>query len=335
MPMPCALFWPEKEVKMKFTAQEVFDAYDRIKPYIPDTPLYESVHLGEGDRRYFFKLECFQPVKSFKVRGALNKMLTLTEEERERGVATVSSGNHGSSVAYAAKMLGIKNADIIIPGPAPKAKEDMIRFFGGNVLRMGNDYDEAHAEGMKYIEEKGMTYIDAYYDDFKIYGGQGTIACEILRQNPDIDTIVVPMGGGGLSTGIAVAAKAIKPGIRVIGVQTEACPAFIKSFEDKVCYEEYPVTGDTLCDALVGGVGRLAYETLPEYIDDIIEVKETTIRRATKLMIKDERFIAEGGSCSTIAAVLDERERVGGKNIALVISGGNIDGDLMTEILTK
>ena len=110
-------------------------------------------------------------------------------------------------------------------------------------------------------------------------------------------------------------------------MQTEACPAFIKSFEDKVCYEEYPVTGDTVCDALVGGVGRLAYETLPEYIDDIIEVKEETVRRATRMMIKDERFIAEGGSCTTIAAVMDNRERVGGKNVALVISGGNIDGD--------
>ena len=320
---------------MKFTAQEVFEAYDRIKPYIPDTPLYESVHLGDGERRYFFKLENLQPVKSFKIRGALNKMLTLTEEEKARGVATVSSGNHGTSVAYAARMLGIENADVIIPGPAPKAKEEMIKFFGGNVIRMGHDYDSAHAEGMKYIEEKGMTYIDAYYDDFKIYGGQGTIGCEILRQNPDIDTIVIPVGGGGLSTGIAVAAKAIKPEIRIIGVQTEACPAFIKAFEDKVLYEEYPITGDTICDATVGGCGKLAYEVLPEVMDDIIEIKESTIRKATKFMIKDERFIAEGGSCMTLAAVLDHRERVGGKNIALVISGGNIDGDLMTQLLNE
>ena len=320
---------------MKFTAQEVFEAYDRIKPYIPDTPLYESVHLGDGERRYYFKLENLQPVKSFKIRGALNKMLTLTKEEKAKGVATVSSGNHGTSVAYAAKMLGIERADIIIPGPAPKAKEEMIKFFGGNVMRMGFDYDSAHAEGMKYIEEKGMTYIDAYYDDVKIYGGQGTIACEILRQNPDIDTIVAPIGGGGLSTGIAVAAKAIKPEIRIIGVQTEACPAFIKAFEDKVLYEEYPITGDTICDATVGGCGKLAYEVLPEIIDDIIEIKESTIRKATKLMIKDERFIAEGGSCMTLAAILDHRERVSGKNIALVISGGNIDGDLMTQLLNE
>ena len=134
---------------------------------------------------------------------------------------------------------------------------------------------------------------------------------------------------------IAVAAKAIKPDVRVIGVQTEACPAMIKAIEDKVFYEEYPVTGDTVCDALVGGVGKLSYELLPEYIDDIIEVKEETIRKAVGLMIRDEKIIAEGGSCTTVAAVMDFRERVGGKNIALVISGGNIDGDLMVEILNE
>ena len=146
---------------------------------------------------------------------------------------------------------------------------------------------------------------------------------------------MVPIGGGGLSTGIAVAAKAINPDVRVIGVQTEACPAMIKAIEDKVFYEEYPVTGDTVCDALVGGVGKLSYELLPEYIDDIIEVKAETIRKAVRLMIRDETIIAEGGSCTTVAAVMDFRERVGGKNIALVISGGNIDGDLMVEILNE
>ena len=319
----------------KLTAQEVLDAYERISPYVSRTPLAESVYLGDGGRKYFFKLECQQPVKSFKIRGALNKMLTLTEEERERGVATVSSGNHGSSVAYAARLLGIKNADIIIPGMAPKAKEDLIRFFGGNPLRMGRNYDEAHALGMKYIEENGLTYIDAYYDDEKIYAGQGTIALEILEQNPDIDTIVVPIGGGGLSTGIAVYAKYAKPDIRVIGVQTEACPAMIRALEDKVFYEEFPIDENTICDALVGGVGKLSYEMLGDYIDDIIEVKESTIRKATRFMIRDEKYIAEGGSCTTIAAVMDERERVGGKNIALVISGGNIDGGLMAELLNE
>lgn len=320
---------------MAFNFEEVKQAYERIKPFVRKTPLEESFYLNDDDRRYFFKLETMQRAKSFKIRGAMNKMLTLTEEEKQRGIATISSGNHGSSVSYAASLLGIENAKVIVPETTPKSKVDKIRYFGADVMLMGSNYDEAHALGMKFIDEKGMTYIDAYYDDPKIYEGQGTIAIEILEQNPDIDTIVVPIGGGGLITGIAVAAKALKPGIRVIGVQTEACPAMIKAIEDKVFYEEYPVTGDTVCESLVGGVGKLSYELLPQFIDDIIEVKEKTIREAVRFMIKDEKIIAEGGSCTTVAAVMDFRERVGGKNIALVISGGNIDGDLMVKLMNE
>ena len=316
-----------------FSAQEVRDAYVRIKPYIYRTPLEESLYLGEDGRRYFFKLECAQTVKSFKLRGALSKMTTLTEEESRRGVATISSGNHGASVSYAAQLLGIENAVVIVPETTPKAKVDKIRFYGAQALLLGKNYDEAHRLGMAYIEEHGMTYIDAYYDDPKIYGGQGTIALEILEQNPQIDTIVVPIGGGGLSTGIAVYAKSVRPDIRIIGVQTEACPAMIRAFADDVFYEEYPVTGDTVCDALVGGVGKLAFEILRDYIDDIIEVKEASIRKAVKYMIKEEKFIVEGASASTVAAVMDNRERVGGKNVALVMSGGNIDGELMVQLL--
>lgn len=316
-----------------FSAQEVRDAYERIKPYIYRTPLEESLYLGEDGRRYFFKLECAQTVKSFKLRGALSKMTTLTEEERRRGVATISSGNHGASVSYAAQLLGIENAVVIVPETTPKAKVDKIRFYGAQAMLLGKNYDEAHRLGMAYIEEHGMTYIDAYYDDPKIYGGQGTIALEILEQNPQIDTIVVPIGGGGLSTGIAVYAKSVRPDIRIIGVQTEACPAMIRAFADDVFYEEYPVTGDTVCDALVGGVGKLAFEILRDYIDDIIEVKEASIRKAVKYMIKEEKFIVEGASASTVAAVMDNRDRVGGQNVALVMSGGNIDGELMVQLL--
>lgn len=318
-----------------FTAREVYDAYERIKNYIYKTPLEESLYLGTDEQKYFFKLESTQTVKSFKIRGALNKMSTLTEEERQRGVATISSGNHGASVSYAAKLLGIKNAKIIVPETTPQAKVDKIKYYGADVMLMGSGYDEAHAMGMSYIEENGMTYIDAYYDDPKIYGGQGTIAIEIVDQNPDIDTIVVPIGGGGLITGIAVAAKAIKPDIRIIGVQTEACPAMIRAYEDNVFYEEYPTTGDTVCDALVGGVGKLSYDILKDYADDLIEVKEATIRKAVKHMIKEEKFIVEGASAATVAAVMDDRERIGGKNIALVMSGGNIDGDLMVKLLNQ
>ena len=318
-----------------FSAQEVFDARDRIRDYVYKTPLEQSLYLGEGDREYFFKLECLQTVKSFKIRGAINKMLTLTDEQRAKGVVAISSGNHGASVSYGAKLLGIKKAVIIVPETTPKAKTDKIEFYGGQVMRLGKNYDEADKLGAAYIKEHDMTKIDAYYDDVKVYAGQGTVALEILEQRPDIDTIVVPIGGGGLITGISVAAKAIKPDIRVVGVQTEACPAMIKSLEDHVFYDEYPVVCDTVCDALVGGVGKLSYELAGDCIDDIIQVRESSIRKAVKYMIKDEKIIAEGGSCTTVAAVRDFRERVGGRKIALVISGGNIDGELMVSLLNQ
>lgn len=214
---------------MSFSFKDVKDAYERIKNYVRKTPLEESYYLGDGTRKYFYKLESFQRAKSFKIRGALNKMMTLTEEEKERGIATVSSGNHGSSVSYAASILGIKNSKIIVPQSTPQSKIDKIKYFGAEVMLMGKNYDEAHTFGMTYIKENGLTYIDAYYSDPHIYAGQGTIAIEVLEQNEDIDTIVVPIGGGGLITGIAVAAKAIKPDVRIIGVQTEACPAMINS----------------------------------------------------------------------------------------------------------
>lgn len=319
---------------MSFNYEEVKQAYERISPYIRKTPLEESFYLGDEERKYYFKLESFQRAKSFKIRGALNKMMTLTEEEREKGVATISSGNHGSSVSYAASLLGIANAKVIVPETTPQSKVDKVKYFGADVMLMGKNYDEAHALGMKYIEENGMTYIDAYYDDPKIYGGQGTIAIEILEQNPDIDTIVVPIGGGGLITGISVAAKAIKPSIRVVGVQTEACPAMIKAYEDGIFYEEYPCE-ESLCDSLIGGIGALSYAMAKDYVDDFIAVSEETIAKAVSFMARDEKYIVEAGSCTTVAAVMDFRERIGGKNIALVLSGGNIDGDVLHRLMAN
>lgn len=319
---------------MAFDYNEVKEAYVRIKDFVRKTPLEQSFYLGDGEREYFFKLESFQKVKSFKIRGALNKMMTLTPDEIEKGVATISSGNHGSSVSYAASLLGIRNAKVIVPETTPQSKVDKIKYFGSDVMLMGKNYDEAHALGMKYIEEHGMTYIDAYYDDPKIYGGQGTVAIEILEQNPDIDTIVVPIGGGGLITGIAVAAKSIKPDIRIVGVQTEACPAMIKSYEDGVFYEEYPCEA-SLCDSLIGGIGALSYEMAKDYVDDFIAVSEDTIAKAVRFMAMEEKYIVEAGSCTTVAAVMDFRERIGGKNIALVLSGGNIDGAVLYDLMGR
>lgn len=319
---------------MTFNYKDTEDAYNRIKNYTVKTPLDESFYLGNENKKYFFKLESFQKVKSFKIRGALNKMLTLNNEEKKRGVATISSGNHGSSVSYAAKLLGIANVKIIVPASTPQSKIDKIEYFGGEAILLGKNYDEANSLGMNYILENNLTYIDAYYDDPYIYGGQGTIGIEILEQNPNIDTIVVPIGGGGLITGIAVAAKHIKPDIKIIGVQTEACPAMVKAYEDNVFYEEYPNT-ETLCDSLIGGIGKLSYELAKDYVDEFLVVSENSIAKAVSFMAKQEKFIAEAGSCTTIAAVNEYPEKISGSNIALVISGGNIDGEILADTLNK
>ena len=319
---------------MSFNYKEIEAAYERISGVLPVTPLAESFDLSTEGQKYFFKLESLQKVKSFKIRGALNKMMTLSDGERKRGAATISSGNHGCSVSYAASLLGIENAKIIVPETTPKSKIEKIKYFGGDVMLMGRNYDEAHQKGMDFIEESGMTYIDPYYDDPKIYGGQGTTAIELLKQNPEIDTIIVPIGGGGLITGIAVAAKTINPEIRVIGVQTEACPAMIKSYEDNVFYKEYPCE-HSLCDSLIGGVGALSYAMVKDYVDDLIAVSEESIAKAVGFMAMEEKIVAEAGSCTTVAAVQDFRERIGGKNVALIISGGNIDGDLLFNLMEK
>lgn len=316
----------------RFDGADVRRALEAIRPYVRLTPLEESFYLNGNGRRYFFKLECLQRARSFKIRGAVNKMLSLTAAQREAGVGTVSSGNHGSSVAYAAQLLGIENAVVIVPEATPQSKVDKIEYFGGRALRMGRDYDEAHALGMAYIAEHGLTYVDAYYDDPLIYAGQGTVALEILQQNPEIDTIVVPVGGGGLITGIAMAAKSVKPGVRIVGVQTEACPAMIRSYADGRFYPEYP-SAPSLCDALLGGVGRLSYDMAKDYVDDWLIVSEPDIARAVSFMARQEKYVCEGGSCTTVAAVQHFADRIGGKNVALVISGGNIDGDVLARVL--
>ncbi|MEG0960747.1 MAG: pyridoxal-phosphate dependent enzyme, partial [Erysipelotrichaceae bacterium] len=166
--------------KNQFNVHDVELAYNRIKPYIYKTPLEKSIYLSTKDKQCFFKLENNQTIKAFKIRGALNKMLSMSEAEKELGVSTVSSGNHGIAVSYAANMLGIKKAVIIVPKTTPISKIEKIKYYGGEVLLMGENYDGAHTLGMKYIKDHQMTFIDSYYDDPLIYAGQGTIGLEIL-----------------------------------------------------------------------------------------------------------------------------------------------------------
>lgn len=317
----------------QLTYERILKAQERIRPFLPVTPLEKSIYLSTADRNVFLKLECQQPVRAFKIRGALNKLLSLTGEERKDGVAAVSSGNHGIAVAYVTKLLGMKPATVIVPKNTPDSKLEKLRYYGAKVLLMGDCFDEAAEQGMAYIWEKGYRFIDGWDEDAEVYAGQGTVGLEIMAQNPEIDTILAPIGGGGLCTGTAVAAKSINPKVRVIPVCTESCGAWTDSVREEKLYHEYP-SRESICEAMVGGIGRLSY-SMRSWIDEEITVSEQVIRKAMLHAICKEKIVAEAAGAVPIAAVLQHGDRIAGKNIALVISGGNADNRVLAEEFQK
>lgn len=305
---------------------EIEKAHQRIKPYIKRTELRKSTLFQSVNLH--LKLECHQLTNSFKIRGALSKITSLNPEILLKGVMTVSSGNHGAAVSYASNLLNISKANIIVPSCTPQSKIENIKKYGADVLIMGSNYDEAHQLGEDYKEKHDLTYIDAYYDDLFIYAGQGTIGLEIMDQMPDVDIILVPVGGGGLITGIATAAKAISKDVQVIGLQTSACPAMIRAIEENVFYDTFPIEPN-ICDALVGGIGKRAYEMRNETIDEMIEVDESAVFEAAETLYQKDGIIAEPSSCLFVAAINSNLERFKDMNVVAVVSGGNIDTDIL------
>lgn len=314
---------------------DVHEAYDRIKRYVRRTPLDDSLYLSDDEVRVRFKLESQQVGRSFKIRGVFNTMMQLSPEQIHRGVGTVSTGNHAIAVAYAAQQLGIENCVVIVPFGTARSKLDRMRLYGARVMTMGSNYDEALTLGLNYIDSSELFYVDPGQNDARVYAGQGTVGYEIALLHPSVDTIVVPVGSGGLITGVAIGARALRPDMRIVGVQTAACPAMVQSLADKVCYTSYPTMGETICDAVVGGVGRLAYEMLPELVDQWIVVEEEAIRSALRFMVVEEQTQLEGGSAMVVAAMREYPELVGGTNVALVITGGNVDGRMLGRVLNE
>lgn len=312
--------------------EDVIKSKERIGKYISETPLDYSIGLSDENTKVFLKLENQQKQKAFKVRGALSKLSSLTDDEKAQGVIAVSSGNHGAGVSYAAYLLGIKNAKIFVPETAPKAKVDRIKHYGAEVVQVGQNYDEAHAIAMKEMKKFDMTYIDSCSDE-QLIAGQGTVGLEIMLQNPETDIILVPIGGGGLITGVSIAAKYMKPDVKIVGVQTAACPAMVKSLEDNILYEEFS-SEESICDALIGGVTEIPFRMAKECIDDILVVQETTIRRATGYLLTEEKVVSEPSGAIGVAALMENPEYFRGKQVAIVITGGNLDGSLMRELLT-
>lgn len=317
------------------TGEDVRDAYERIKDRVRRTPLEDSLYLSDDDYRCRFKLESQQLGRSCKIRGAFNALLQLTPDQLRRGVGTVSTGNHAVAVAYAARELGIENCVVIVPYGTTGTKLDRIRFYGARVMIMGGTYNEALALGINYLDCNELFYVDPATYDVRVCAGLGTIGYEIALQHPKVDTIVCPVGRGGLMTGVAVGARSVRPDMRIVGVQTAACPSVYQSINDGFCYRNYPIEGETVCGAVVGGAGQIAYEMLPDLVDQWVIVDEADIRSALRFMVEGEQCMIEGASAMVVAAVREYPDLVGGTDVALIISGGNVDGHTLARVLNE
>ena len=282
--------------------------------------------------RIFLKLENLQMTGSFKERGACNKLMTLTAEERARGVITASAGNHAQGVAYTATRLGIDSV-IVMPEQTPLIKVQSTKSLGGRVILFGAGYDDAADEATRLGEQEGRVFVHPFNDPY-VMAGQGTLGLELIEQNPYLEAIIVPVGGGGLAAGVAVAVKETNPKIRVYGVQTSALPSMKSAIA-----AGHPVLlppGRTIADGIaVKRAGALTLEVLSKYLDDIALVDEEEIAEAILVLLEREKTVAEGAGATPLAAVLNKRLPIEGKRTALVISGGNIDVNFMSRIIER
>ncbi len=301
-----------------------------IEPYICRTPLRGSFFFSEVTGfDVYMKLENWQPTGSFKVRGALNFVNSFSPRERLQGVVAWSAGNHGLGVAYAAGIFEIP-ATIFVPKTTPEAKLRKFKYYPVE-LRTADTYEACEREGRDYAEKEGALVVHPY-DDWRTVAGQGTTGVEICEVMRELDAIIVPVGGGGLISGIAIAAKAIDPEIRIIAAQSAASPALQRSLTDKHCYETFPVER-SIAEGLAGGIGKIVYDLAPRYIDEIINVEEDQIRVAIRRLIEHEQMIVEASGAVGLAA-LEQVECVPrGSRIAVVVTGANLNMRLLHEIL--
>jgi threonine dehydratase len=323
---------------MLLTYADILAARQVVRRHAWHTPLLRSEVLGQRlGAPVLFKLECWQITGSFKVRGALNRLATLAPEERARGVVTASAGNHGLGVAYAARAL-FSGADqppvtIFVPETAAANKVQRLAALGADLHIAGADYDAAHALAEAYAGERDALYLSAY-DDPEVIAGQGTVGLEILEELPGTDLLLVPVGGGGLIAGIAVAARAARPGIRIVGLQPEASPAAYLSLRDGRAYETF-AAGATICDGLAGGFGRLPFDIARNLVDEVVVVPESDVRRAVAWLLGHEGLVVEGSGAIAIAPLLSGQIQLRGQRAVAVLTGRNLDAELLQQILLE
>jgi threonine dehydratase len=313
----------------RLTVAEVERAAAVLRPHLRPTPLRRSFALPGHEA--WLKLECWQPTGSFKVRGALHNLATLPAAGRERGVIASSAGNHALGVAFAAQALGGVRATLFVPETAPAAKVDKLRTFPVEVVVGGRTYDEAHARALERVERDGATYVHAF-DDPRTAAGQGTVALEIADDLPSVGTVVVPVGGGGLISGVAVALKSRVPGVRVVAVQPDASPALRESLRAGRPLLDYDAA-PTLADGLAGGIGRLIWEHR-ELVDEVVTVSEAEIEAAIVALAGSDQVIAEGAGAAGVAAVAAGRVDGRGRPVAIVVTGGNLDLSVLGRLLS-
>ena len=314
--------------------RDVYEARLRIRDHIRRTPLEGSPFLGDlcgGEVR--LKLENQQLTGSFKIRGALNKMLKLTPEERRRGVVTASAGNHAQGVGYAARMLGI-DATIVVPSETPKVKLEAIGRYGVRLIVRPGDYDDAERYARGLEAEEGRVFVSAY-NDLDIAAGQGTIGIEMAEEWPEMDVALVPVGGGGLISGIGCALKGVDSGIQVLGVQSVASPTMHESLrEGRIVEAELH---ESIAEGLYGGIeaGSVTFDLCQRYVDEVILVEEATILEAMGEALRHHRQVIEGAAAVGPAAIIEDPGRFKGRRVGVVISGGNVEADLLREALSK
>jgi threonine dehydratase len=291
----------------------------------------ESRTLGEiCGCRVWLKFENLQFTSSFKERGALNRLLALSAEERRHGVIAMSAGNHAQGVAYHARRLGIP-ATIVMPAGTPMVKIENTRRHGAEVIISGLTLEQAGEFARKQAAVQDMTLIHPY-DDPLIIAGQGTIALEMLDAIAELDTLVVPIGGGGLISGVAIAARALEPNLRIVGVQAALYP----SMYNVVYGTRLAMRGDTLAEGIaVKSPGKITSEIIRDLVDEIVLVREDELERAVATLIAIEKTVAEGAGAAGLAAVMASRERFAGRNVGLILTGGNIDTRLIASVLTR
>jgi len=313
--------------------QDIQTAMGRIREAIRVSPCTHSETFSAVTKsEIFLKLDNQQRTGAFKERGALNKLLTLTAEERAQGVIAASAGNHAQGVAYHAGRRGIR-ALIYMPLPTPLTKVSATRAYGAEVVLHGTNYDEAYEKAVEQSQQHHLTLIHAFDDD-AVIAGQGTLGLEILEQQPDIEAIVAPIGGGGLIGGIACAVKEMNPAVRVFGVQ----PAKLPSMKAAVAQGK-PVTlkpAATIADGIaVRRAGERTFPLVQKYVDDIVTVEEEEIANAILLLLEREKTLAEGAGAASIAAVLNHKLPLEGKRVAVLVCGGNIDVTLLSRIIER